>query len=109
MCSGTPWAVFAIYNDGTNDLESLSLSAQDRTTGHTVLGPVIDNTPFMPSDKSCNPGHIDYLTTGHLLFVGGRLTSGSLSGHTLRATVRLCSRDGLAGTCLQKTVDFVVP
>lgn len=109
MCFGYYWSVFAIYNNGTNNLESASVTVQDLSTGRFLYGPVTDNYPFMWADNTCEAGYIDTLISGGMLFVGGRLNDPAIKFHTLGATIKLCSQDSLKGACFTKQLEFVVP
>ncbi len=109
MCYGNYWAVFAIYNNGTNNLESASITVHDLSTGRYLYGPVTDNYPFMWADNNCEAGNLDTLISGGMLFVGGRLNDPAIKFHTLGATIKLCSKDSLQGACFTKKLEFVVP
>lgn len=109
MCYGYYWAVFAISNNGTNNLESAQITVQDLSTGRFLFGPTTDNTPFMWADNTCEAGYLDTLISGGMLFVGGRLNDPAIKFHTLGATVKLCSQDKLKGACFAKKLEFVVP
>jgi uncharacterized protein YgiM (DUF1202 family) len=106
-CSGTRTAIFQINNTGGTDLESLNLKIVDQTSSTTLFGPSSSDAPFMGSSSECPPGG-DTLEAGKTLYVGGGIGSGN-SGHTGRATIKLCTDDGLGGTCIEKTVDFTIP
>lgn len=107
-CNGIPWAIFVVYNASGDTLESLELYLQDISAGVGLYGPTTTNTPFMASDKTCSTGG-DSLYWGGTSYIGGPLGSGDLKGHTLRATIRLCSKENLGGKCFQKVVEFVIP
>ncbi|MBN2549527.1 MAG: hypothetical protein JXB15_10240 [Anaerolineales bacterium] len=104
-----PWAIFSINNQGTNPLESLYLSIQDLTTGLMVFNPAISDLPFLASDHVCEFPGISRIEPGQRLYVGGPLSGARLRGHSMRATIKLCSQDGLAGICSQMEYDFVMP
>jgi hypothetical protein len=109
MCYGYYWSVFAISNNGTNDLESLSISVRDLSSGRYLYGPLNDNTPFMWADNTCEAGYVDTLVSGGWGFVGGKLNDPALKHHTLGATIKLCSEENLKGACFAKNLEFVVP
>lgn len=108
-CSGGFNAVFKIYNQSSGLLESLSLQMQDLTTGAILLGAWVSDAPFMNTDRTCASGGIDSLASGQTLYLGNSLGGSNLSGHTIRTTILLCSKESLAGTCSQKMIDFIVP
>ncbi len=102
-------AIFKIYNQSSGKLESLSLHIQDLSTGAVLLGPWESDAPFMNTDRTCATGGIDVLNSGQTLFLGNNLGGSNLSGHTIRTTILLCSKEALKGSCTQKVVDFIVP
>jgi hypothetical protein len=108
-CANHPWAIFQIYNQSGHTLESLSLLFQDLTGDQTLFGPIASNSPFMSSDRQCSSGGLDALASGSTLYLGNSLYSSHLKDHTIRATITLCTQEGLGGTCYQKITEFVVP
>jgi hypothetical protein len=108
-CSNGFNAVFKIHNQSSGKLESLSLHIQDINTGAVLLGSWVSNAPFLNTDRTCASGGIDLLPSRQTLYVGNSLGGSQLSGHTIRTTILLCSKESLNGTCSQKMIDFVVP
>lgn len=108
-CAKHPWAIFQIYNQSGEPLESLSLLFQDLTGNQTLFGPISSNSPFMSSDRTCSSGGLDALAPGSTLYLGNSLYSSHLKDHTILATITLCTQEGLGGTCYQKSTEFVVP
>jgi hypothetical protein len=106
-CSGTPTAILTVKNNGGGDLESLSLKIEDLTSSNTLYGPATSNAPFMGTSGECPPGG-DALPPGKTYTIGGAIGAGN-SGHTARATVKLCTEDDLDGACVTKTVEFTIP
>jgi len=106
-CSGTPAAIFKVKNNSSNALESLNLKIEDLTSSSTLYAAATSNAPFMGTSSECPPGG-DALPAGKTYFVGGEIGSGN-SGHTARATVKLCTEDDLDGACETKTVQFTIP
>lgn len=105
-CGGVPTAIFKIDNEG-GDLESLRLKIDDVTSSTTLFGPSASDAPFMGARSECPPGG-DTLHGGDVLYIGGAIGSGN-SGHTARATIRLCTEDDLDGVCRDRTVEFTIP
>ncbi len=85
------------------------LIVRDVSTNHILVGPVTRNAPFSNTDRSCYQGGIERLDSGHVLYLGESLSHSSLKGHTLQATIKLCTHENLYGTCVQKVIEFVVP
>jgi hypothetical protein len=106
-CGGTPTAIFKIVNNGGVLLHSMSLKIDDLSDSTTLFGPASSDAPFMGTAGECPPGG-DTLNVGKTLYVGGAIGSGH-SGHSARATIKLCTENGLGGTCVEKTVNFTIP
>jgi hypothetical protein len=104
-CGGQPTVILQINNTGGNSLESLSLQIEDRTAGSVLFGPAASDAPFMGSASECPPGG-DSLPVGQSLYVGGGLTSMPPQANALRASVQLCTADGLKGSCQTRTLEF---
>ena len=107
LCGSDPTAIFKIENTGTSKLESLTLTIHDVSADVDLFGPENSDAPFMGTARECPPGG-DALATGSTGYVGGAIGSVA-SGHTLRATVKLCTQNGLVGECSQKAVEFTAP
>lgn len=108
-CRGLPWAHFGVRNIGSSSLHSLYLLYRDQDVNQTLLGPYISSAPFTASDRVCSTGGIDHLTPGNTLFVGNSLGSRGLRGHTIQATIMLCTGENLNGNCYQNIIEFVMP
>lgn len=106
-CSGTPTAIFQVSNVGNQAFESLNLKIDDLTASTTLYGSTSNDAPFMGSSGECPPGG-DTLAVGQTLYIGGAIGPGN-AGHTAKAYVKLCTEDGLAGTCVDKSVEFTIP
>jgi hypothetical protein len=105
---GVPWAVFQIKNTSGARLESLNLYMFNVTINQALYGPAISDTPFINSDRICQTGWIDQLENGAVLYVSGPL-SGAQKGQSIKATLTLCTKENLTGSCYQKVVEFIVP
>jgi hypothetical protein len=83
-----------IKNTGGMDIESLDLKVVDTTINLTqthvndIFGTSLTCTPS--STPRLEPGEVGYT------FVSGFQT---ISNHTFKATIKVCSEDGLGGTC----------
>lgn len=107
-CEGVPTALFQVTNAGSQRLDSLNLQIDDLTGGDRLFGPSASDAPFMGSTSECPPGG-DALEAGWIGYIGGSLGSPAPSGNTARASVRLCTQNGLAGTCTDRSVEFTIP
>lgn len=106
-CGGTPTAIFKIVNNGGVLLHSMTLKIDDLTDSTTLFGPASSDAPFMGTPGECPPGG-DVLNVGKTLYVGGAIGAGH-GGHSARATIKLCTENGLGGTCVERTVNFTIP
>jgi hypothetical protein len=97
------YAFFArIENTGTVAIESLKLDVVD-TTINLTNSHVND---IFSTSVACTPGTTPRLQPGE---VGYTFTSGftQITNHEFKATVKVCTQDGLAGECV--TATFAVP
>jgi hypothetical protein len=101
-------AIFKVSNTASQPFESFQLNIYDLTAGGKLLGLVTSDRPFMVSNTGCPPGK-ESLAAGQSAYVAGPLGSRAPSGHTAQVRARLCADNGLSGTCIQKTQEFVVP
>ena len=90
-------------------LESLSLQLMDLNNDQDISDPSVTNVPFMESNKTCNPGVINYLEPGSKLYTGGSLGPDQLSGHMILANFLFCTQDDLNGQCYPRSVEFTIP
>lgn len=107
-CGNQTVAYFGVRNRGTYALESARLTVFDETAGQTLFGPISGNLPFLPGSLGCQTG-FSRLEPGRAAYVGATLAGMPVRGHFLQATILLCSRDGLSGTCEQRVVEFTAP
>lgn len=108
-CANGAWTVFRILNQSQDKLESLSLHIQDLSSGAVLTGPWTSNTPFQNEVQNCAVGYLDLLNTGREMFLSQMPGTNGLSGHRLRATIKLCAKEDLTGECTQKAVEFIIP
>jgi hypothetical protein len=107
-CGGLPAAAFGVKNIGTARFESSSLVFEDLTNGLTLLQTDPNNTPFRGAIRGCPPGESTLAVNG-TRFIGGPLVQAARRAHDGRVTIQLCTQDGLGGTCVQRSVEFVLP
>jgi hypothetical protein len=106
-CDNEPFAIFKITNTGASTLESMNLTLDDLTAS-TTLSIVNSDIPFLNAPNECPVGG-ENIPPGGVRYVAGMLGSPSPSGHQLRATIRMCNKDHLKGSCTVSTVDFTAP
>ena len=105
-CGGEYGFTFKISNPGSNTWESIKIVVKDtvtatvethtrdafkRYTGCTASG----------EDLNLEPGETGYATSVD----PGQFTYNP-AGHAMKATITVCSKDALAGTCLSKVVSY---
>ncbi len=94
---------FLIKNNGSIILESYSITITDNDTAQSVY---ISNDkfeewngcPIVSSQSDLLPGEAGYAVSATLL--------NDPSGHDIDATIRVCSENGLGGTCIEKDMSF---
>ena len=105
-CGGLFAFRFLITNNGSLTWESIRINITDNTTAATfthqldafrdypgcVLGDL--NQDLMPGES----GGVANVSPGHLAY--------DPTGHSITATLTLCSANGMGGTCVSKTLSF---
>jgi hypothetical protein len=101
-CSGW-WTDLEITNTGGITFESISISVRDTDTDviASMSSDVFDNI-----DGCSGASTRDRLNSGDRRIVSGPVFAYNPTGDELRATITLCSRDGLNGTCVTETIRF---
>jgi hypothetical protein len=105
-CGGASYGIkFKITNNGSVTWESNRVIATDQATAVTVA---IDRNTFpLVNDIGCAPVSADLnLEAGEVGFTSTNTFGTNPAGHPFTATIRVCSLDGMAGTCLEKTITF---
>lgn len=97
------WVEFAIKNIGGIPFESISMEVKDTTTS-TVLSSVFNE---FTNIKGCaSSDSVDPLEAGETVVVSSPAFASKINGHKFRATITLCTSDGLTGVCVSKTITF---
>jgi hypothetical protein len=104
-CSSGYGIKFQITNNGSVSWESNQVKATDNSTSvtKTVAYDTFPNynssdCSLISADLNLDPGE-----TGTTSVFG---FSANPTGHTFTATIQVCSQNGLAGICLEKTITF---
>ncbi len=101
-CTGW-WTEFKIKNTGSIEFRSVEIKVQDVDTA-VVLSNLTDGftdlTDCLTSTKK------DVLTPGNSLIVSAPAFMYDPTGHTIRATVTMCSNTGQSGLCVTKKIEF---
>ena len=103
FCAGSYRIKFKITNSGSLTWESDKVTVTDQNTSDTQTI-TQDNFPYYSStcattaDLNLEPGEMGYTTSDGF--------ADDPAGHAMSATLRLCSQNGMAGTCQEKTLTF---
>jgi hypothetical protein len=101
-CSGW-WVDLKLTNTGGVSFESISLTVRDTVTDIVVsIYTDVFNNINGCTDSSAK--HV--LNPGANRIVSAPAFTYNPSGHKLRATITLCSRDGQNGTCITESIKF---
>lgn len=101
-CTGW-WVDVNLLNTGGLTFESVSLTVRDLDTD-VVTSMIADS--FTNLNGCSGSGSRDRLNPGEDRTVSSSAFTYNPSGHDLRATISLCSRDGLSGTCITEVINF---
>jgi len=103
-CSGNYKLKFRITNTGSLTWESNSVKAIDSVTSeeHTVN---YDDFPNLNSSCSLASDDLN-LTAGEAGTTASGAFSANPAGHNFKATIHVCSSDGMADTCLAQSIAF---
>ncbi|MBI4730967.1 MAG: hypothetical protein HY781_02370 [Chloroflexi bacterium] len=101
FCGGFWGIELQITNTGIITWESNRITATDLVTSETKTVdrnsfPNLSGCVVASADDNLEPGEIGITTTAGF--------SANPASHNMTATIRVCSLDGLAGTCLDKTI-----
>lgn len=107
VCSSNPYATTRVDNIGGVTFESVQITIEDLTGAVTLYGPATNNNPYLSNSTDCPP-QSDALASGATAYIAASI-AGYTSGHTARETLVMCTQDNLAGDCVIRTVDFVLP
>lgn len=104
-CSGNPYAIFELNNEGDVAFESMRLVIDDVDADKEIFDDD-SNAPFMGAGGECPPGG-DTFPKGKTFFVGGNIEDGK-DGNDATAKITLCTEDDLDGSCVTEEVDFEI-
>ena len=103
FCSS--WYIeFTIVNTGSSNWQSYQTTVTDTVTTSTE---VYQNDIFMDYDSVCTVSLTQNdLTPGETGNASSDAFFVNPAGHPMTATIKVCSADGLGGTCLSKSITF---
>jgi hypothetical protein len=94
---------FSIVNTGSVTWESVETKVTDLVTSVTVT----QSKDKFEEWNLCAAGiHQSDLTPGESGEAWGGMFAANPTGHNMQATIKVCSQNALAGTCLSKTINF---
>ena len=103
FCVGSYRIKFKITNTGSLTWESDTVTVTDQNTSVTKTV-TQDNFPYYSSacatgaDLNLEPGEVGYTTSAGF--------GADPAGHAMSATLQVCSQNGMAGACQEKTLTF---
>lgn len=102
-CSGKWWVEFKLKNTGGITFRSISLQVADADTNALVA---ISDDDFINYNGCTASESRKALGAGETLILSAPSFVYDPSGHKLRASMTLCSDDGVKGICLTKALEF---
>lgn len=106
LCENVNYGIFSLFNNGDSLFQSAEITISD-ANGAVLFGPLAHDGPFLGGANECPQGG-DTVEPGKKSFLGASLANVT-SGQNLRATFKICTQDGLSGSCTTKTLDFSMP
>jgi hypothetical protein len=103
-CNGW-WTDIKLENTGGLTFESISMTVRD-TSNDVVVSMYTD--VFHNINGCIETSTKERLNPGDTLIVSGPSFTYNPTGHELRATITLCSRDGQNGLCVTESIKFLV-
>ncbi|HSM70610.1 MAG TPA: SH3 domain-containing protein [Anaerolineales bacterium] len=97
------WVEIKLVNNGGIDFRSMSLRVIDRDTDTVVS---VGTDMFANLNGCNNSDSRKALASGEKFVVSSPIFNYDPTDHKMRATITLCSDDGVNGTCLTKVVEF---
>lgn len=107
-CGALQYSTFWVGNGGGSAFESAQIEVKDLDTSVVLYGPLHSNTPFLATANDCPPGATS-MGPGSVYFIAVSIGASPPHGHDARLTLKLCTSDNLGGSCVTRTLDFVIP
>jgi hypothetical protein len=107
-CSpGDDYANFKVVNNGSVTFESALMDIQDLDTS-TGLYIGFNNVPFKGSSPGCGPAG-EKFDPGDTAYIAYYVGTPAPSGHSAKATMKMCTQNGLLGDCVSVSINFTLP
>jgi hypothetical protein len=97
---------FEITNNGSLTWQSIRLTITDNTTAAVFVHTLDNFKAYNDCALELNQQDLTPGETGPVTNVNPGQLGYNPTGHSITAVFRLCSENGLAGTCLEKTLSF---
>jgi len=97
------WLDVKLENTGGVVFRSISMSVLDTVTSTTLS---LNEDNFKNLDGCNTSNSVKSLAPGEKAIVSSPMFSYDPTGHKMRATVTLCSEDGINGFCVTKVIEF---
>jgi hypothetical protein len=107
-CGSLQYATFWVGNSGGTGFESAQIGIKDLDTSGWLYTTGTNNAPFLGTASMCPPDSSN-MGPGSVYFIAASISASPPHGHNARLTLKLCTADNIAGDCVTKTLDFVVP
>lgn len=107
-CAAGPYATFRVGNTGSTGFESIWLRIVDTDTSGALYPGGSNNSPFLGTSNECPPKNSS-MGPGSVYFIAAFIGASPPHGHHAKLTLKMCTADNQAGTCLTKELDFVIP
>jgi hypothetical protein len=105
-CGGGEWGIkFQIINSGSVTFDSNRVTVTDQAT--SVTKTINRNTfPELVSTGCAVISEPANLDPGEIGYTSSDVFATNPAGHAMKATIRVCSSNGMLGTCGEKTITF---
>jgi hypothetical protein len=102
-CNTSWWVEVKLENKGGIAFRSISLSVQDTVTNTTVS---LSDDNFKNNNGCDSSDSRNTLDTGDVVVVSSSSYAYDPTGHKIRATITVCSEEGVNGTCVTDVINF---
>ena len=108
-CGGNKHITYQVGNTGNLAFESARIDFSDVSQG-TSSWTQYNTISFFPTSSSCPGSGVENMGPGSVYFVmHGPATLTPLPGDVMQSTIKLCTENNLAGTCVSQTINYIYP
>lgn len=106
VCSGKTWVALAVKNTGANFLQSMTAGVVRDLTDNVQFDTIAaSDKPFYDDAHACGSPNVTDADPGETYFIMVNMGANPPK-HNYRFNITLCTKDGGAGQCLNKTVEY---